>query len=287
MQPPQHSDELNVSFPAEHVMLLTLTRPIQLNAMTPTMNNDIGALLNWFDDEPSLWVAIVTGEGRAFCAGADLKAWYQNQKSGRSTEQEDLAASVHGFGSISRRHTSVKPIIAAVNGGAYGGGVEMILNCDIVVASEDAHFALPEVKRGVVAAQGETHASPSSRTVIPRIAKVAGHQLASEMLFLGKTITAVEARDRFRFVNFVVPTSEVVKTAIGLATQITQNSPDSVQSSKEGLMLAQKHHFEDAVHTHALGLVSKRVYHGANIKARLLFFSLLKRKPKWTNPAKL
>ncbi|EGN93538.1 hypothetical protein SERLA73DRAFT_126437 [Serpula lacrymans var. lacrymans S7.3] len=276
MQPPQHSDELNVSFPAEHVMLLTLTRPIQLNAMTPTMNNDIGALLNWFDDEPSLWVAIVTGEGRAFCAGADLKAWYQNQKSGRSTEQEDLAASVHGFGSISRRHTSVKPIIAAVNGGAYGGGVEMILNCDIVVASEDAHFALPEVKRGVVAAQG----------VIPRIAKVAGHQLASEMLFLGKTITAVEARDRFRFVNFVVPTSEVVKTAIGLATQITQNSPDSVQSSKEGLMLAQKHHFEDAVHTHALGLVSKRVYHGANIKEGLTAF-LEKRKPKWTNPAKL
>jgi enoyl-CoA hydratase/carnithine racemase len=71
-------------------------------------------------------------------------------------EQERVAANMHGFGSISRRHTSSKPMIAAVNGGAYGGGVEMVLNCDIVIASQDAKFALPEVKRGVVAIQGGT-----------------------------------------------------------------------------------------------------------------------------------
>lgn len=75
---------------------------------------------------------------------------------GQVTEQEAVASSLHGFAAISRRHTSCKPIIAAVNGSAYGGGVELVLNCDIVIASEDAVFALPEVKRGVLAAQGGT-----------------------------------------------------------------------------------------------------------------------------------
>jgi enoyl-CoA hydratase/carnithine racemase len=73
---------------------------------------------------------------------------------GRVTEQESVASSLHGFAAISRRHTSCKPIIAAVNGLAYGGAVELVLNCDIVIASEDATFGLPEVKRGVLASQG-------------------------------------------------------------------------------------------------------------------------------------
>lgn len=85
---------------------------------------------------------------------ASCHRWHQNQQGGQSNEQEQVASSVHGFGSISRRSTSSKPLIAAVNGGAYGGGVEMLLNCDLVIASEEAEFALPEVKRGVVAAQG-------------------------------------------------------------------------------------------------------------------------------------
>jgi len=71
---PPHSDEVKVSFPTERVLLLTLNRPQTLNAMTPQMEKDIKAVLNWFESEPSLWVSIVTGEGRAFCAGADLKA---------------------------------------------------------------------------------------------------------------------------------------------------------------------------------------------------------------------
>lgn len=79
--------------------------------------------------------------------------WNKDQQSGTKNEQERVAANVHGFGSISRRQSN-KPIIAAVIGGAYGGGMEMILNCDIVVASHDAKFAFPEVKRGVVAVQG-------------------------------------------------------------------------------------------------------------------------------------
>ncbi|KAF9218553.1 ClpP/crotonase [Gyrodon lividus] len=300
MQPPSHSDELKVSFPQERVMLLTLNRPRNLNAMTPQLTSDIASVLRWFDDEPSLWVVIVTGEGRAFCAGADLKAWHHAQSNGQVTQQETVASSLHGFAAISRRHTSCKPMIAAVNGSAYGGGVELILNCDIVIASEDAVFALPEVKRGVLAAQGGRSPSPPlilevlRRALIPRLAKISGHQLASEMLLLGNTVTAVQARDRFRFVNAVVEKSKVLSTTLDVARQITSNSPDSVQSSKEGLLLAQKHHFEDAVQTHSLGIVSKRLYGGTNIKARFESFTsspsfsfFAGRTPRWTNPVKL
>ncbi|EIW83598.1 ClpP crotonase [Coniophora puteana RWD-64-598 SS2] len=273
---PQHSEQLKISFPAEHVMLLTLNRPKRLNAVGPQLNSDIGAVLNWFEDQPSLWVVIVTGEGRAFCAGADLMAWNEAQQSGDSNESQMLASSLHGFGQISRRQTSNKPIIAAVNGSAYGGGVEMILNCDLVVASDKATFALPEVKRGVVAAQG----------VIPRLARVSGHQLASEMLLLGNNVSAAEARDRFGFVNRVVPADTVLSTALDLAKDIISNSPDSVQSSKRGLILSQQLPVEEAVRAHALGDAGRRVYKSENIREGLMAFAE-KRKPKWKSPAKL
>jgi len=165
--PPSISDELRLDFPAEHVLLLTLNRPWALNAMTPTMAHDLERVLNWFESEPRLWVAVVTGAGRLFCAGADLKAWNERtQNGGETNEQERIDATLHGFGSISRRISS-KPIVAAVIGGAYGGGMEMLVNCDIIVASSDAKFSFPEVKRGVVAVLGG----------IPRIARICGHQV--------------------------------------------------------------------------------------------------------------
>ena len=111
----------------------------------------------------------------------------------------------HGFGSISRRYSLNKPIIAAVNGGAFGGGTEIILNCDIVIAEENAKFALPEVKRGVIPAAGGkvspvVAATPGLTLVvgIPKLLRASGHQLAAEMLLLGRNVTAIEACDRFR-----------------------------------------------------------------------------------------
>lgn len=182
-----------MAFPTEHVLQLTLNRPKSLNAMTPQMTEDMRLLLNWFEEEASLWfvnfifsdgwstinllrdrVVIVTGTGRAFCAGADLKAfvfaplshlfleffsgvarWHNNEQRGTDHTgiEEGIIGAFHGFGSVSRRESS-KPIIAAVNGSCYGGGTEMILNCDLVVANQDAQFGLPEVTRGVVAIQG-------------------------------------------------------------------------------------------------------------------------------------
>lgn len=112
-------------------------------------------------------------------------SWGKRAQSTKTPESEAKDAELQrdGFGSISRRQGSVKPIIAAVNGGAFGGGVEMIVNCDLVIAADDATLATPEVKRGVVAVMG----------AIPRISRIAGHQLASEMLLLGRNLTAQEA----------------------------------------------------------------------------------------------
>ncbi|KAI0059422.1 enoyl-CoA hydratase/carnithine racemase [Artomyces pyxidatus] len=273
---PSLSGEVKISFPEPHVLLLTFNRPHALNAVSQRMEADVQAVMQWFDEEPSLWVVIVTGEGRIFCAGADLKAWNARQQSGDTSEQERIASSVYGFGSLSRR-ASPKPIIAAVNGGAFGGGVEMVLNCDLVIASDDAVFALPEVKRGVIAAQG----------VIPRIRAAAGHQLAAEMLLLGRTVGAAEAQQRFGFVNLVVSREKLLSTALEWARQLVQNSPDSVQSTKRGLVIAAQHgSVETATLAHAWSPESKRAYNGSNIKEGLKAFQQ-KRKPIWTNPAKL
>ncbi|KAF8514278.1 enoyl-CoA hydratase/carnithine racemase [Gautieria morchelliformis] len=268
---------VKLEVPTEHVLLLTLNRPQSLNAVSPDLAEDVKRALAWFDSEPELWVVIVTGAGRAFCAGADLKAWRSAKDSGSRDDSEEVATSFHGFANISRRSVTSKPLIAAVNGGAYGGGVEIILNCDLVIASDRAEFALPEVKRGVTAAQGG----------IPRIAAIAGHQLASEMLLTGRTISAQEAHSRFGFVNTVVPHDELIPTAIAWARRITQNSPDAVASTKRALIIAQEvGNFEQATIAGAYSQESKQAYTGGNIKEGLRAFSE-KRKPVWKNPAKL
>jgi len=219
-------------------------------------------------------VVIITGEGQAFCSGADLRAW--SALHGSIDIQARYTSSFNGFGSISRRNLS-KPLIAAVNGVAFGGAMEMILNCDLVIASDNAVFALPEVKRGVVAAQGG----------IPRIKAAVGHQLASEMLFLGRTVPAMEAYQRFGFVNLVVPRDQLLPTAIEWARQITQNSPDAVQSTKRALIEAAKHgNVEQATFAHIWSPESGRSYRGENMKEGLRAFQE-KRNPLWTNPAKL
>ncbi|KAF9262239.1 ClpP/crotonase [Marasmius fiardii PR-910] len=270
---PPETTQLLVSFPSEHVVLLTFNRPERLNAMSPQLGQDLERVLDWFENEDELWAVIVTGQGKAFCTGMDLIAWNEAKKSGK---QIPRLSPQHGFGSLSRRQ-SRKPIIAAVNGiGAYGGGTEIVLNCDIVVASETAKFALPEVKRGVFAGAGG----------IPRLSLIAGHQLASEMLLTGRNITAQEAYERFGFVNAVVPASSLLSTAISYAEQIIANSPDSVQTTKVGLLLAQKHEPEQAFELSVASAENARMNNGGNIKEGLEAFAK-KRKPVWKNPVKL
>ncbi|KAJ7064898.1 enoyl-CoA hydratase/carnithine racemase [Mycena amicta] len=269
--PPKVSAEIIVEFPKPHVLLVTFNRPKSLNAFTPQMLEDLRQLLNWFEDEPELWVVVFTGAGRIFSAGADLKAWDRNEQTGKRQHSDSILTEIHGFGSVSRR-VSKKPFIAAVNGSTYGGGTEFIINCDLVVASKDATFALPEVKRGVVAIQG----------AIPRLSRIAGHQLASEMLLLGDPIKADDARNRFGFVNVVVPTADVLPTALDLAEKITANSPDSIQSTKTGLLLAQNHPTEVTVALQTRSQEHQGQMLGDNVKEGLRAFNE-KRPPAWKN----
>ncbi|KAH7103420.1 ClpP/crotonase [Auriculariales sp. MPI-PUGE-AT-0066] len=282
MSTPSHGAQggvLLVSRPAEHVLLLTMNRPDVLNAMNDELEFALAKALDDFDATNDLWVCIVAGNGRIFCAGADLTQW-QNRVSSSSSASQNAAllASPHGFGALSRRTKSTKPIIAAVHGGAYGGGCEIVLNCDLCVAEENAKFALPEALRGVVAAQGG----------MVRLASIAGHQLASDMLLTGRTVSAREAYERFRFVTTLAPKGKAVEAAVDVARKICEASPDSVRSTKRALIMAKSDPGAESsftAHTHSAE--ARAVYDGANIREGLAAFKESKRKPVWNNAARL
>ncbi|KAM5342325.1 hypothetical protein ACJ41O_013291 [Fusarium nematophilum] len=214
-----------LSSPQPHVLLVTLNRPDQLNALRRQMHFELDRLWNWYDAEPSLRCAVITGKGRAFCAGADLKEWHDKNNEGKpSSEVDGEKWAENGFGGLSNRRGK-KPVIAAVNGLCLGGGMEMVLNVDLIIASETAKFGLPEVTRGVVAIAG----------ALPRLIRIVGRQRASEMALLGRMYTAKQALD-WGIVNKVVAQAEVVDEALRWAGEMANNSPDSVIVSREGLL---------------------------------------------------
>ncbi|SPO06793.1 related to enoyl-CoA hydratase [Cephalotrichum gorgonifer] len=272
--PPKVADTL-VAFPGPHVLLVTLNRPTRLNAIHAEQHRDLDRLWRWFDAEPSLRCAIITGSGRAFCAGADLAQWNDRTNAGNipDTQKEGLEIfNTPGFGGLSNR-TGKKPIIAAVNGLCLGGGMEMVINCDLVVAgSRGAKFGLPEVKRGVVALAG----------ALPRLIRTVGKQRASEMALLGRMYGPDEMKD-WGLVNFVVEGGNeggVVAEAVRLATEISANSPDSVITTREGLTLG----WEGMGPMQSTNIVGKGLYarmDGAeNMKEGLASF-MEKRDPVW------
>jgi enoyl-CoA hydratase/carnithine racemase len=170
-----------------------------------------------FEADDGLWVAIVTGAGdRAFCAGNDLKA----QAAGG---RPDTPAS--GFGGLTARYEMVKPVIAAVNGIAMGGGFEIALACDLLVASERAVFALPEPRVGMAALAGGVH----------RLPRQIGLKHAMGMLLTGRRVDAQEGL-RLGFVNEVVPHGGTLAAARRWAEQILECAPLSVRASKEAAM---------------------------------------------------
>ncbi|OQE19125.1 hypothetical protein PENSTE_c016G02938 [Penicillium steckii] len=269
-----------VSFPAPHVMLVVFNRPKALNAMTSAAQYDLETLFNWYDSEPSLRCAIFTGAGRAFCAGMDLKEW--NEVSIRRAKGEHSNGAPmprSGFGALSRRHGK-KPVIAAVNGIAFGGGMEIVSNLDLVVAAKSALFALPEAKRGVVAMAGS----------LPRLARTIGRPRATELALTGKSISAVKAKE-WGLINAVTEDAAgdveildrpVVKEALKYAASICENSPDSVIISRAGIVAG----WEDGSAENASRLLSETwepaLNDGENIREGLLAFSE-KREPRWVD----
>lgn len=199
-----------------HIAIITFNRPEALNAVNSQLWLETGTALKEFNEDPDLWVAILTGTGdRAFSAGADLK----EIGSGGIPATDEMKE--WGFAGVVRHHVS-KPIIAAVNGFALGGGTEIALACDLIVASEKASFGLPEVKRGLIAGAGGLLRLPRQ---IPL--KVAMHAILT-----GKSISAEEAK-QWGLVNEVVPHEQVLSAAIQLAEEIISNAPLAVKVSKE------------------------------------------------------
>jgi enoyl-CoA hydratase/carnithine racemase len=165
------------------------------------------------DDDPSIRVIVLTGNGPVFCAGADLKVVARGEGLKIETERG-------GFGGLARRDVS-KPIIAAVNGPALAGGFELALACDLIVAADTATFGLPEAKRGLLAAAG----GPI------RLAKRVPLALALEIVMTGDPISAERAHT-VGLVSRIVPVDDVVDAAVELAERIMENSPSAVRAAR-------------------------------------------------------
>lgn len=197
----------------DHVMTVTLDRPERLNAMHPPGNAELGEVFDDFAANDDMWVAIVTGAGRGFCAGNDLR--YQ-------AEGGERVPMPMGFGGLTSRFDLPKPVIAAVNGVSMGGGFEIALACDIIVASDRALFALPEPKVGLAALAGGLN----------RLARQIGSKRALGMILTGRHVGAAEARE-LGFVNAVVPHDALMDEARDWARQICACAPLSIRASKD------------------------------------------------------
>jgi crotonobetainyl-CoA hydratase len=199
------------------VTTITLDRPEVMNAVHSPMHLEMDEALNAFAADPAQWVGIITGAGeRAFCAGNDLKY----QASGGQ-----MRSPPSGFAGLTSRFDLTKPLIAAVNGVAMGGGFEIALACDIIVAAESAVFALPEPRVGLAALAGGLHRLP--RTI--------GLKRAMGMILTGRRVTAREGFE-LGFVNEVTAPGEAMAAARRWAAQICELSPMSIRASKAAVL---------------------------------------------------
>jgi crotonobetainyl-CoA hydratase len=199
-------------------MIVTLNRPEALNTITEELWVAVGNSLEEAETDPQVRVVLLTAVGdRAFCAGADLKLLARGG-SARPTDPVLVGWGVAGIGN----HPISKPIIAAANGVALGGGFEILLACDLIVAAENARFGLPEVKVGQFASAGGAF----------RLPRRLPHVIAMEMILTGEPIDARRALE-LGLVNRVVPSAQLMPVAIALAEKVATNAPLAIQTSKQ------------------------------------------------------
>ena len=197
------------------LFVITINRPEVMNALHPMANQELADLVDEFQADPDLWVAIITGAGdRAFSAGNDLK--FQAEAGVRSQHPTT------GFAGLTARWDLDKPVIAAVNGVAMGGGFEIALACDLIIASDNAKFALPEPKVGLAALAGGLHRLPRHIGIKP----------AMGMMLTGRHVPAQEGKE-LGFVNDVVPQAELMDRAREWADMILACSPMSIRATKQ------------------------------------------------------
>lgn len=204
------------------VLEVTLDRP-KVNAIDAAMSRELGAVFAAYRDDPHMRCAIVTGAGPYFSAGWDLKAAVL------AGENETTGQGVGGFAGLTELFDLHKPVIAAVNGLAIGGGFELVLACDLIVSSETAEFALPETALGVMADAGG----------VQRLPRRVPHFVAMDLLLTGRRLGAAEAQ-QFGLVNRIVSSELLMPTARELAAVIADRAPLAVQAIKE-VVLGSEH----------------------------------------------
>lgn len=202
-----------------HTLVVTINRPETRNAVSPGVWFALGAALEAAEEDPGVRSVVLTGAGdRAFCSGLDLRALASGEF--RDGFRRTLREETWGFAGVASHEVSV-PLIAAVNGVCLGGGWEIVLACDLVVAGDHASFGLPEVRRGLVAGGGGAF----------RVARQLPRPVAMELLLTGRDIDASRALE-LGLVTAVVPAEDVLPAALHLAAEINENAPLAVQATK-------------------------------------------------------
>ncbi len=245
-----------------NILIVTMNRPDVYNAVHPPMHMEMDAIWNDFRDDPDLWVAVLTGAGdKAFSAGNDLKY----SASGKGGTIPDS-----GFAGLSKRFDLDKPIIAAVNGFAMGGGFETALSCDMIIAADTATFALPEVKVGFFAATGG----------VQRLSRFMSRMQANELLFTGRSMDAAEAMGH-GILNAVVPATDLMDRAMQMATEIAAQSPSSVRATKRVLNALNKAEGLDDSLAYSYEVLRDLMQTEDHREGVTAFVE--KRKPNWVN----
>jgi enoyl-CoA hydratase len=193
------------------ILVITINRPHQRNAVNGAVSSAIADALELLDTSSDLRVGVLHGNGATFCAGMDLKAFAAGERT---------SDPVRGFAGVVGRPPA-KPLIAAVEGWALGGGFEIVLACDLVTAGRGARFGLPEVRRGLAARGGGVF----------RLPRRLPHMLAMELIMTGAPLEAERAA-AFGLVNRLVEDGDAIEAALEIADQIASNAPMSVRASK-------------------------------------------------------
>jgi len=199
----------------DHVAIITLNRPDSLNALNLDLLGDLDKVISQAENDLDVYVLIITGAGRSFVAGADI----MQMKDLEPNEAKTFGK--YGSSVFSKIEAISKPVIAAVNGFALGGGCELAMACDIRVAGTKAKFGQPEVSLGVIPGFGGTQ----------RLPRIVGLAKAKELIYTGQTVSAEEAL-RIGLVNHVVPDDELMSQAMELAVKIARNAQIAVRQSK-------------------------------------------------------
>ena len=245
--------------------IVTIDRPAAMNSFDKATNVEMAEIFDEFESDPEQWVAIVTGAGdRAFSAGNDLRETARLMKRGAPIEIPDV-----GYGGLTSRFGMNKPVIAAVNGVAMGGGFEVALACDIIIAADTARFALPEPKVGLAALAGGLLRLPSQ----------IGMKRAMGIILTGREVSAQEAFE-LGFVNEVVPSDELMDAARRWASQMLAVSPMSLRASKEIVQKGAGERLEHADRAQHGYPAVRALFRSADMREGPTAFAE-KRKPVW------